>query len=492
MSDAILVVDVGTSSVRSSIVHGDGTVTNTVQVSVLPSSPAPGMVELDASAIGEAVLSTATAALAAFGSPVAAVGIANQRASAIVWDARTGELLGPSIGWQDLRTVIQCLILQGEGLRLAPNVTATKHQAILDEIDPDRSRSLAGTLRCGTVDTYVAWVLSQGSVFVTDATNAGVTGLVDGAVTNYDDRTLDLLKISRGTLPEIVDSSGVVGYATALPGSPPIAGIAGDQQASLVGQGCIHRGDAKITFGTGAMLNLVTAVEQAPLPMRAEHGTFPIVAFQLGGQKTWGLEAIALSAGTCVEWLRDDLGFFDHAADSDALAASVASSDGVIFVPAFVGLGTPVWDFGARGALLGLTRGSSRAHITRAVLEGIAARGADLVEAAEADSSLALGALKVDGGLSRNQTFVSALANATGRAVELSSEVEATTRGAGFLAGLAVGTWSSLEEAATTVSPRAVVEPTNTDVERQSARDKWLDARSRAQGTIPELSGVQF
>lgn len=492
MSNAILVVDVGTSSVRSSIVHEDGAVTNTFQVSVLPSSPAPGMVELNAKVIGEAVLSTANAARSAFGSEVAAVGIANQRASAIVWDAATGELLGPSIGWQDLRTVIQCLVLQGEGLRLAPNVTATKHQAILNEIDPDRSRSKAGTLRCGTVDTYVAWVLSQGSVFVTDATNAGVTGLVDGTVSHYDDRTLEILQISRGTLPDIVDSSGVVGYATALPGSPPIAGIAGDQQASLVGQGCIHRGDAKITFGTGAMLNLITASVEAPPPVRAQHGTFPIVAFQLNGKKTWGLEAIALSAGTCVEWLRDDLGFFDNAADSDALAASVPSSDGVIFIPAFVGLGTPVWDFGARGALLGLTRGSSKAHITRAVLEGIAARGADLVEAAEADSHLTLGALKVDGGLSRNETFVTALANATGRPIELSSEVEATTRGAGFLAGLAVGTWGDLDHASQTAAPRATVEPTVSDAERQAARTRWLDARSRAEGTIPELSGVQF
>ena len=492
MSTAILVVDVGTSSVRSSIVHEDGSVTNTVQVSVLPASPAPGMVELNAKAIGEAVLSTARSACAGFGSTVAAVGIANQRASAIVWDAKTGELLGPSIGWQDLRTVIQCLILQGEGLRLAPNVTATKHQAILDEIDPDRSRSKSGSLRCGTVDSYVAWVLSEGSVFVTDATNAGLTGLVDGTISHYDDRTLEILKISLGTLPKIVDSSGVVGLASALPGSPPIAGIAGDQQASLVGQGCFQRGDAKITFGTGAMLNLVTASEAAPAPVRAEHGTFPIVAFQLGGKKTWGLEAIALSAGTCVEWLRDDLGFFNHAADSDALAASVPSSEGVLFVPAFVGLGTPVWDFGARGALLGLTRGTGRAHITRAVLEGIAARGADLVEAAEADSQLSLGALKVDGGLSRNETFVSALANATGRTIELSSEVEATTRGAGFLAGLAVGTWASLEEAASTVTARSVVEPTVTDNERQASRERWLDARSRAEGTIPELSGVQF
>jgi glycerol kinase len=371
-------------------------------------------------------------------------------------------------------------------------VTATKHQAILDLVDPDRARSRAGTLRCGTVDTYVAWVLSEGTTFVTDATNAGLTGLVDGTFTTYDDRTLDLLGISRHTLPDIVDSSGIVGMASALDGSPPITGIAGDQQASLIGQGCIRRGDVKITFGTGAMLNLVTASTEAPAPIRAEHGTFPIVAFQLGGVRTWGLEAIALSAGTCVEWLRDDLGFFASAAESDALAASVPSSDGVMFVPAFVGLGTPVWDFGARGALLGLTRGSGRAHITRAVLEGIAWRGADLVEAAEADSGLSLGSLAIDGGLSQNKTFVQALANATGRSVELSSEVEATTRGAGFLAGLAVGMWETIEDAAATVTPRDRVDPTVNEDERVTARLRWLDARSRAEQTIPELSSVSF
>jgi glycerol kinase len=240
------------------------------------------------------------------------------------------------------------------------------------------------------------------------------------------------------------------------------------------------------------MLNLVTASTEAPAPIRAEHGTFPIVAFQLGGVRTWGLEAIALSAGTCVEWLRDDLGFFASAAESDALAASVPSSDGVMFVPAFVGLGTPVWDFGARGALLGLTRGSGRAHITRAVLEGIAWRGADLVEAAEADSGLSLGSLAIDGGLSQNKTFVQALANATGRSVELSSEVEATTRGAGFLAGLAVGMWETIEDAAATVTPRDRVDPTVNEDERVAARLRWLDARSRAEQTIPELSSVSF
>ncbi len=491
MSGALLVVDVGTSSVRSSIVRPDGTVTNTVQVAVLPQSPAPGMVELNARSLADAVRSTAATVLSE-GGPVAGVGIANQRASAIVWDATTGEPLGPALGWQDLRTVIQCLVLQGEGLRLAPNVTATKHQAILDEVDPDRERSRRGELRCGTVDSFVAWVLSEGTCFVTDATNAGVTGLVLPDVSDYDDRTLALLGIDRSTLPRIVDSSGIVGVASLLPGAPPICGIAGDQQASLIGQGCIAPGDAKITFGTGGMLDMVLGVDQPSASVRGANGTFPIVTTQLGGAKTWGLEAVALSAGTCVEWLRDDLGFFDHAAESDALASSCADSGGVTFVPAFVGLGTPVWDFGARGALLGLTRGTGRAEITRAVLEGIAHRGADLVDAAEADGGLKLPRLRVDGGMSRNTTFVNALADAVGRPIELSREREATTRGAGFLAGLAVGTWKSPQEFVEITSPEQRVEPTMDESTRRASRERWLDARGRAERTIPDLSGVEF
>ena len=491
MSSSILVVDVGTSSVRSSLVHPDGAVTNTHQVAVLPTSPAPGLVEIDARGIATAALETARAVLEIAGS-VAAVGIANQRASSIVWDRKTGEVLGPAIGWQDLRTVIQCLVLQGEGLRLAPNVSATKYQAILDEVDPDRTRSVAGELCCGTVDTYVAWHLSGGTVFATDASNAGVTGLVNASITDYDDHVLEVLRIDRATLPKICDTSGIIGAASALHGAPPIAGMAGDQQASLIGQGAIAPGDAKITFGTGGMLNMVTGPDAPSTAARGPHGTFPIVAQRRAGRTLWGLEAIMLSAGTCIEWLRDDLGFFDHASDSDALAASCTTTDGVTFVPAFLGLGTPTWDFGARGALLGLTRGTGRAEITRAVLDGIAQRGADLVEAAEAESGHTLATIRVDGGMSANATFVGLLANATGRPVERSSELEATTRGAGFLAGLGVGTYSSLEEIAALVQPAGVIDPSISDDERAAARATWLDRRARAEGTIPDLSGVQF
>ena len=310
-AEQVLVIDVGTSSVRSGIVTGDGTVRHVHQRQVLPTTPEPGVVEFDATVISDAVLETATHALADAGG-VQAVGITNQRASTLVWDAVTGLPIGPVIGWQDLRTVISCLLLQAEGLRLAPNASATKLQWLLDTFDPDRLR--AGELRFGTIDSWVAWSLSGGALHVTDTTNAGVTGLFDVAAESWDPHVLEILQVPASMLPQIVNSSGILGEATALPGSPVIAGLAGDQQASLLGQGCITPGIAKITFGTGGMLDMVTGTASPPSPNRGASGTFPIAAWRRGDQTTWGIEAIMLSAGSCVEWLRDDLGILETAA----------------------------------------------------------------------------------------------------------------------------------------------------------------------------------
>ena len=484
----ILVVDVGTSSVRSSIVTGDGNVSHVSQVPVLPSSPEAGMVEVDARLIRDAVLETARTTLSAV-SGVDAVGIANQRATTVVWDATTGEPIGPAIGWQDLRTVVNCLVLQGEGLRLAPNASATKLQWLLDTFDPERVR--AASLRFGTIDTWVAWTLSNGEIHVTDATNAAVTGLFD-LESGWDARTLEILNIPSPMMPRIVDSSGVVGLASALEGSPPIAGIVGDQQASLIGQSCVAPGHAKITFGTGGMLNVVTGLTPPQSAERSEAGTFPIVAWKRNGVTTWGAEAIMLSAGSCVEWLRDDLGILASAQESEQVAGACETSDGVVFVPALLGLGTPTWDFGARGLLLGITRGTGRPEITRAVLEGIAQRGRDLVDAAESDLGQELGALRIDGGMSANTVFTSALANAVGREIELSPVLEATTLGAGYLAGLATGLWADESEIAALWKPRSVVSPSDDDTARASARERFLEARSRSEKTIPDLSGVSF
>ena len=495
---SILVVDVGTSGVRAAIVRPDATVEHEHHLRLLPDSPAPGLVEFDAARMADAVLEVARAALVD-GGPVAGVGIANQRASSIVWERASGRPVAPGIGWQDLRTVGTCLVLQGEGIRLAPNASATKVMAILDEADPQRSRAEHAELCFGTVDSWVAWTLAGGAeagsdaLHVTDATNAAVTDLVDPATIGWNEPLLERLKIPLPMMPTVVDSSGPLGVALALPGAPPICGMAGDQQASLVGQGCTLPGLAKATFGTGGMLDQCTGPGRGPaVAGRGGAGTFPIVAFRVGGRATWGTEAVMLSAGSAVEWLRDDLGIITTSHDSEAVAGQCETSGDVWFVPALLGLGTPVWDFGARGALVGLTRGSGRPEVVRAVLEGVAHRGADLVEASERDSGYPIATLRIDGGMSANQVFVEALADAIGLPVEISPVLEATTLGAGLLAGLAVGTYASTEELADTFSPRRVVEPHGDDAGRASARERWLVARGKAEATIPELSGISF
>jgi glycerol kinase len=481
-SGSILVVDVGTSSVRGAVVRPDATVEAVHVVPVLPSSPAPGLVEFDPVAMADAALSVARRALAEAG-PVAAVGIANQRASTVVWDRATGEPVGPGLGWQDLRTVGDCLVWQSQGLRFAPNESATKAAHLLEAADPDRTRDLC----VGTVDTWIAWHLSDGELHVTDLSNAGVTGLTLGDGADWDDGKLEALRIPRSSLPRIVDSTGVVGQATALDGAPPIAALVGDQQASLVGQGCVRPGLAKITFGTGGMLDVCVGSERPAFARQGGHGTFPIVAWRQGGVPTWGVEAVMLAAGTNVEWLRDDLRIIGSAEESHDVARQCESTDGVVFVPALLGLGTPRWDYGARGTLLGVTRGTGRPQLVRAVLEGVAHRGADLVEAAEADTGLALDHLRVDGGMTGNPTFLQALADATQRPVEVSPEREATTLGAGFLAGLAVGTWGGWDELAGTWRPRTVVAPV-----RALDRDRWREAVERAAGWEPDLSAISF
>jgi glycerol kinase len=479
---SLLVIDVGTSSVRGSIVAPDATVTCIHRRAVLPSTPAPGFVELDASALAGAVLDVARAALAE-GGPVDAVGITNQRSTTIVWDRRTGQPVGPGIGWQDQRTVMMCLALQAQGLRLSPSSSATKLAFLLDTADADRARDLC----FGTVDTWVAWTLSAGALHITDLSNAGVTGLMRLDGSGWDTSVLDTLRIPAAVMPEIVDSSAVIGPAAALPGAPAIAGMAGDQQASLIGQGCTRPGLAKMTFGTGGMLDLCLGAGRPEFEQRGPHGTFPIVAWRRNGMTTWGLEAFMLTAGQSVEWLRDDLGILRDAAESEAVAAACETTGDVWFVPALLGMATPAWDFGARGTLLGLTGGTGRPEVVRAVLEGVAHRGADLLEAAEADGACHIPSLRVDGGMSANGVFVQALADACQRAVEVSPVLEATTLGAAFLAGMAVGVWADEEEVAATWSPRITVEPAG-----EPDRARWREACDRARGWIPELSALDF
>jgi glycerol kinase len=480
---SVLVIDVGTSGLRAAVVDGAGAVHALEYRQFPPSTPFPGLVEFDGAAMAAAVLAVATTSLAAAG-PVEAVGITNQRASTLVWDRTTGEPIGPGLGWQDLRTVFDCITAKTEhGLALAPNQSATKIAWLLNNIEGARDRDLC----FGTVDTWVAWVLSDGAVHVTDPSNAAVTGLLNADCTAWSAEACTALGVPIEMLPTIVDSTGVFGAATALPGSPPLAALVGDQQASLVGQGCVRPGLAKITFGTGGMLDVCTGSNPPASARRSEHGTFPIVAWSQAGKRTWGAEAIMLSAGTNVDWLRDDLGIIDTAAHSHDVASQCDHTDGVVYVPALMGLGTPHWDYGARGTLLGLTRGSGRPQLVRAVLEGIAHRGADLLEAAEADFGGSIGVIRVDGGMSQNPTFIQALANATGRAIEVSPHTEATTVGAAYLAGLAVGVWGSFDDIAAVWQPSVVVDPTD-----RLDRRQWARAIERARTWIPDLSALDF
>ena len=479
---SILVIDVGTSGVRAAVVDDDATIRFDVRREILPDSPLPGLVEFDATQMATAVLDTAVEAVERAGD-VTAVGIANQRASTIVWDRAAGDPVAPALGWQDLRTVGDILMLQAEGLRFSPNATATKAAHLLDSVDPDRSRDLC----VGTVDSWIVWKLSNGSLHVTDGTNAGVTELTHLGEVVWNPDICDRLRIPVTSLPTIVDSSGVVGEATALPGAPPIAGIVGDQQSSLIGQGAVLPGLAKITFGTGGMLDVCVGPERPAFERRSDNGSFPMVAWLADATPTWGLEAVMLAAGTNVEWLRDDLGIIPDAASSHDIASSVDSADGVVYVPAPLGLGAPTWDFGARGTLLGLTRGTTAAHIVRAVLEGVAMRGADLVDAAEADTGLHFESLRIDGGMSNNPTFVQALADAAARPVERAREAESTTLGAAYLAGMASGTWAGFDDVAGNWEPAETVEPA-----ASVDRDRWAEAVDRSKGWYEDLSAITF
>jgi glycerol kinase len=480
---SVLVVDVGTSGLRAAVMRPDGEVTALHYRPFPPSSPFPGLVEFDATAMAAAVLEVSRAALADAG-PVQGVGITAQRASTVLWDRATGEPIAPGLGWQDLRTVIDCIVAKSEhGLALAPNQSATKIAWLLNNVPGVRDRDLC----FGTVDAWVAWVLSNGTVHATDHTNAAITGLTQPGAAEWSSTTCAALGVPTALLPRLVSTSGVFGEALALPGSPPLAALVGDQQGSLVGQSCVRPGQAKITFGTGGMLDLCTGRSAPGSNNRTAEGTFPIVAWSRDGELTWGAEAIMLSAGTNVEWLVSDLGILGSPAESHDVAAQCDTTDGVVYVPALMGLGTPYWDYGARGTLLGLTRGSGRPQITRAVLEGVAHRGADLVAAAEADTGHTVPTLRIDGGMSENPTFVQALANATGKPVEVSRHTEATTVGAAYLAGLAVGVWSTFDDIAEAWRPRQVVEPTGT-----LDRAQWAEAVSRSRGWIPDLSALDF
>jgi len=478
-----LAIDVGSSSLRTALVDESGLVTHVHQSPLSVRSPNPGEVELDATEIATVALDLARATLRD-GGACDAVGITNQRATTVVFDPVTSTPVGPALSWQDLRTVLDCLTLQAEGLFLAPNQSATKIKWLVDS-----SGRPARDLRFATLETWITWHLSQGETFVSDRSNASVSGLVDTTLNGWDERVLTTLGIDVAMLPSLVDTMGSFGSASALEGSPPITALVGDQPASLFGQSCVHSG-AKITFGTGAMLDMVHGLSGPPSMRRYDSGCYPTVLRSRDGNVTWGVEGIVFSAGSCVRWLCD-LGLLNSVEESDAIAASVDSTDGVSFVPAFSGLGTPRWDFGARGGFFGLTRGSSVAHLVRAVLEGIAQRGADLLDAAESEVGTGLGEVRLDGGMSVNRFFVQRLADFSGHTVAVSSEREATTRGAGLMALVSAG-HLGLDDVEKLWSPGFVASPSMDSLARKDSRANWLHAIERAAGTIPELSAVSF
>lgn len=480
----ILVVDVGTTSVRVAVADDAGQLVHFDQRRLAPSSPFPGLVEFDPITLSETVVEMARHAEQVIG-PVAAVGVTTQRASTVVWNRTTGEPIGPGLSWQDLRTVGECLTARAEhGITVAPNQTATKAAWLLSSIGDTGGRDLC----IGTVDSWIVWALSQGTAHVTDHSNAAVTGLYSAMAATWDDRLCAAFAVDPGMLPGIVDSVGPCAEATVLASSPPITAVIGDQQASLVGQGCVRPGMAKITFGTGGMLDVCTGSDAALAGSggRSPGGCFGIIAWSQAGRRTFGAEAIMLAAGTNVDWLCEDLGLIDSPADSHTVASACTDTGGVVFVPAPLGLGTPHWDYGARSTLLGATRGTGRAEVVRAVLAGVAHRGVDLIEAAEADTGLEIATVRIDGGMSHNPTFVQLLADAAGRPVEVSTQAEATTVGAADLARAGL-TGADVAEIAGGRTATATVEPAG-----PAGRDDWRAAVDRARGWIPELSALDF
>jgi glycerol kinase len=486
----ILVIDVGTTGLRAAVVDEQLRIVDIEYRPNPPSVPFDGLVEFDARLMADKVLEAAHSVLGRLDRPVDAVGITCQRASTVVWDRASGEPVAMGLGWQDLRTITECITAKAErGWNIAPNQSITKLASILGGLGDSAPTDLA----FGTVDSWIAWVLTDGAVHVSDGTNMSTTttGMRTADGSSWADDRLDAFGIPHRVLPQVVDSSGVIADATALPGSPPIAALVGDQQGSLIGQACTRAGLAKLTLGTGGMLDMFTGAPAPTEIARNDAGTYALPTWQLDGALSWGAEGIMLSAGTNIEWLRDDLRLIDTPAESHDVASGCADAGGVVYVPALLGLGTPRWDYGARGTLLGLTLGTERSHIVRAVLDGIAQRSADLLDAATSDTGVEVDTLRIDGGMSANPTLVQTLADVTGRQVEVSPVSDATTVGAAFLAGLAIGTWTDLSDIESLWNPAHTVAPSPT-VDRAALRSRWGDALERAGEWHSELSALEF
>ncbi|MGH7555141.1 MAG: glycerol kinase GlpK [Longimicrobiales bacterium] len=417
--------------------------------------PRPGWVEHDAREIWDVTLRVAREAIAnASGVDLSAIGITNQRETVVLWDRATGEPVHHAIVWQDRRTAQRCRELkeagreawvrERTGLVLDPYFSATKIAWLLENVPGSRQRAEAGDLAVGTVDTWLIWKLTGGRVHATDPTNASRTLLYDIRRLEWDDELLSLFGVPRALLPEVRRSSGSFGETApdVLGRTIPIAGVAGDQQAALFGQGCVTPGLAKNTYGTGAFLLLNTGKK----PVVSKKGLLTTVACGARGEAVYALEGAIFIAGAAVQWLRDGLGVIRHASETEALAIETNSNDGVYFVPAFVGLGAPYWNPEARGTIVGLTRGSTRAHLARAALEAMAYSTHDVLEAMTADSSVAAAELAVDGGASLNDWLMQFQADVLGVTVRRPRIVETTALGAAGLAGIGAGIWKNADD----------------------------------------------
>jgi len=487
----VLALDQGTTSSRAIVFDHAGRIVARAQRELRQIYPQPGWVEHDALEIWQSQLDVAREALASIGAraaDVAAIGITNQRETTIVWDRVTGEPLGNAIVWQDRRTAGRCQELksagaepqvrEATGLVLDPYFSATKIAWLLDNVQGARERATRGELAFGTVDCWLVWKLTAGRVHVIDASNASRTLLFNIHTQDWDDRLLALMNVPRALMPQIVPSSGVVGESVAewFGGLIPIAGIAGDQQAALFGQRCVKPGMAKNTYGTGCFMLMHTGAS----PVQSDCNLLTTIAWRTGGDTCYALEGSVFVAGAIVQWLRDGLGIIDTAAAVEPLAASVPDNGGVYLVPALTGLGAPHWDPLARGAILGLTRGATKAHLARAALEAIAYQTADVIDAMHDDSGIALAELRVDGGAAANDLLMQFQADILGVPVVRPSITETTSLGAAYLAGLGVGFWSTPSDLDLQWRIDRRFEPAIARSRAAGLRDEWNRAVERA------------
>jgi glycerol kinase len=489
----ILALDQGTTSSRAILFDRDGGIKGVAQREFRQIFPQPGWVEHDAMEIWTSQAGVAVEALAAAGlraRDVAAIGITNQRETTVVWDRRTGQPIANAIVWQDRRTADSCDRLRREGaeplfrertgLLLDAYFSGTKLAWLLDNVPGARARAEAGELAFGTIDSWLVWKLTDGRLHLTDASNASRTLLFNIHTLQWDDELLRALRVPRGVLPEVRNSSEVYGEVTTALGleSVPIGGIAGDQQAALFGQMCTSPGLTKNTYGTGCFM-LQNTGTTAPA---SQHKLLTTVAWMRGGSAEYALEGSVFIGGAVVQWLRDGLGIIRSSGEVEALAQSVPDNGDVYLVPAFAGLGAPHWDPYARGTIVGLTRGATAAHIARAALESIAYQSADLLDAMQADAGVRLAELRVDGGAARNNLLMQFQSNLIGAPVVRPQVTETTALGAAYLAGLAVGFWTSGEEIAGQWRADRRFEPEMPAARARELRGRWTQALERAKG----------